>query len=109
MPTQKPISEIYSAGVAEVSRVIAEGNADQRDVAQQTLDDLTAMMLAHTLDTVQGRTALLTGLIAELSQVIDAVKTKPPYDKAVKSLTKVIDAARTRLAAEKKDLLPENN
>jgi hypothetical protein len=105
--TVKTIPEIYSAGMSEVGKIVAEGNADQRDVAQQTLDDLTAMMLAYTLESVQNRTALLTGLITELGQVIDAVETEPPYANAVKNLTKVIDMARTRFTKEMKTLLPE--
>lgn len=104
--TAKPIPEIYSAGMAEVNRIVAEGNAEQREIALKTLDDLTSMMLAYTLETVQGRTALLTGLIAELGEVIDAVKTDPPYANALKNMTKVVDAARTRLEKEKKNLLP---
>jgi uncharacterized protein (DUF885 family) len=105
--TVKPIQEIYSEGMSEVNKIIAQGDAAQREVAEQTLDDLTAMMLAFTLNTVQERTALLTGLINELRQVIEAVETDPPYANAVKGLTRVIDIARTRLTKEKKDLLPE--
>lgn len=103
---QKTIPDLYSEGMREVNRIIAQGDADQRKVALQTLDDLTAMMLAHTLETVQGRTALLTGLIAELTQVIDSVKVKPPYADAINGLTSVLDGARKRLTQEKKTLLP---
>ncbi len=104
--TQKTIPKLYSEGMREVNRVVAQGNAAQRELALQTLDDLTAMMLAHTLEKVQGRTALLTGLIAELTQVIDSVKVQPPYADAIEGLTKVVDGARKRLATEKEKLLP---
>ena len=106
-----PISKICGDtksldGMDEVNRIIGEGTPAQRKVAKQTLRDLTSLMFAYTLEDVQGRTALLNGLIAEMSQVIDSVQVDPPYDNAVKGLTKVIDSARTRLAKEKKTLLP---
>lgn len=102
------IQDLYTSGIQEVNRIISSGNKAQRDIALQTLDDLTAMMLAHTLETVQGRTALLTGLIAELTNVIDSIETKPPYADAMKAVTGIIDGARTRLTHEKKTLLPAN-
>ena len=102
----KSILDIYNEGMDEVNRIIGEGTPAQRKVAKQTLRDLTSLMFAYTLEDVQGRTALLNGLIAEMSQVIDSVQVDPPYDNAVKGLTKVIDSARTRLAKEKKTLLP---
>jgi len=105
---KKSIQQLYTEGMQEVSKIISHGSAAQREVALQTLDDLTAMMLAHTIETVQGRTALLTGLIAELTQVIEAVNVQPPYMGAVKAVTKIVDSARSRLAAEKKKLLPPN-
>jgi hypothetical protein len=107
MPTQS-IPDLYTKGITEVNKVLAQGTQEQADVAQQTLDDLTAMMLAHTLDTVQGATALLTGLITELNQVLAMVKTNPPYLDAVKSINAILEAANTRLKAEKKNLLPDN-
>jgi hypothetical protein len=105
---EKSILDIYNEGVLEVNRIIGEGTPAQRKAAKQTLRDLTAMMLAHTLEDVQGRTALLTGLITELTEVIESVKTRPPYLDAVAGLTKVINGARTRLAKEKENLLPAN-
>ena len=106
MATKQNIKDIYRAGLDEVAQIIAKGNLEQIEVAEQTLDDLTAMMLAYTLESVQERTALLNGLIAELEQVIDAVETTPPYANAVKNLTKIIDIARTRVTKEKAKLLP---
>ena len=107
------ISESIHSGV--VYRGNAGGEQDhcerrcaQRSAALQTLDDLTAMMLAHTLDTVQGKTALLTGLIAELTQVINAIQVAPPYAQAVETVVAIVDKARVRLTAEKKNLLPSD-
>lgn len=110
MPTRKSgqpsIQGLYTAGIQEVNHIIASGNKSQRNTALQTLDDLTAMMLAHTLETVQGRTALLTGLISELTQIIEAIQTAPPFLEAIDAVTGIIQGARARLAVEKKNLLP---
>jgi len=55
---QRSIRRLYTEGMQEVSRIIGEreSDTDWRGVALRTLDDLIAMMLAHTLETVQGRT-----------------------------------------------------
>ena len=99
------IRDLYNDGLQEVVKIIQQGDPAQQETALQTLDDLTAMMLAHEIATVQGRTALLTGLIAELTQVIDGIQTHPPYLDALKSVTTIVDAARERLKTEKKNLL----
>ncbi len=103
----KAIRDRYNEGIQQVCRIITSGNAgqEQRDTALQTLDDLTAMMLAHTVESVQGRTALLTGLISELTQVIEGIQADPPYEGALDQLTALVDAVRTQLDAEKRNLL----
>lgn len=99
------IRDLYNEGIMEVTKIVQQGDEAQQEVALKTLDDLTAMMLAHTIETVQGRTALLTGLISELTQITDSIKVNPPYAEALDSVTAIIDKVRVGLAKEKKTLL----
>ncbi len=99
------IRDIYNQGIQEVTKIIQQGDEQQQEAALQTLDDLTAMMLAHEIGTVQGRTALLTGLITELTQITESIEDHPPYQNALESVTAIVDQARATLSIEKKDLL----
>ena len=82
-----------------------DATAAQTRVAKQTAKDLTSLLVAHTLETIEGRTALLSGLIVELNQVIGAVRANPPYQDAISSLTTVLTKAEKLFKKEKKALL----
>ena len=55
----------YDAGIQAVQSVLfnTESTEEQRKVAQQTLKDLTTLLLGQTIQSIEGRTALLSGLI----------------------------------------------
>jgi len=105
--TAKDIRDVYRQGMHEIQKILGSVNSTQAqiDTASASLDDLTAMMLKQTIDTVQGRTALLSGLIVELNQVIESVKVKPPSADVIGNLTAVLDKAQGLFSEEKKDLL----
>jgi hypothetical protein len=90
----------------EVNKVLYSGNEAQQKVAMQTLHDLTTMMMAHNAVSAEGRTALLTGLIAELTQVVESVRVSAPYANAIGGLTTIIDGTRKRLEGELETLIP---
>ena len=105
--TKKSVKAVYDEGMAEVMKVVGSIKATpaQKKVALQTSKDLTAMLLAHTLASIEARTALLSGLIVELNQVTDSIKVKPPYAGALTSFGKIIGKATTLFNTEKKKLL----
>jgi hypothetical protein len=105
--SKKSIKEAYDEGIAEVFMIVGSLDATptQRRLAKQTAKDLSSMLVAHTLQTIEGRTALLAGLIVELSQVIDAVQLKPPYEEAVKNFTGLLAKAQGLFKEEKKALV----
>ena len=105
--TKKSVKAVYDEGMAEVMKVVGSIKATpaQKKVALQTSKDLTAMLLAHTLASIEARTALLSGLIVELNQVTDSIKVKPPYAGAWTSFGKIIGKATTLFNTEKKKLL----
>ena len=104
--SEKSIKQVYDEGMAEVFRIVGSlaSTPEQIETAEQTAKDLSSMLIVHTLDSINGRTALLTGLIVELNQVIDAVQTKPPYEDALSNLTGVLTSAQKLFAEEKKGL-----
>ena len=107
MPDNKnSIKQVYDEGMAEVFKIVGslESTPEQIEIAEQTAKDLSSMLIAHTLDSINGRTALLAGLIVELNQVIDAVQTKPPYEGALSNLTGLLTSAQNLFAEEKKGL-----
>ena len=105
--TRKSIKELYDEGMAEVFRVVGslDATASQRKAARQTARDLSALLVAHTLQSIEGRTALLSGLIVELNQVIDSVKTRPPYEDSIEKLTGIVTKAGKLYADVKKELV----
>lgn len=109
MPTdsKKSIKRVYDEGMVEIFRIVGSLDATptQRKVAKQVAKDLSSMLVTHTLQSIEGRTALLSGLIVELNQVIDAVKTKPPYQDALGQLTGVLTTAQQLFKEEKKSLV----
>jgi hypothetical protein len=106
MPSNaESIRDLYNTGLSKVNEVVRTGAESEVDVALQTLDDLTAMMLAFEISSVRGRTALLSGLIVELTQVVEGIKEDSPASGALTDLAALIDKARERLVEEKKALL----
>lgn len=108
MPDNKQsIKAVYDSGMAEVFKIVGSLDAteEQRDMALQTARDLSSMLVTHTLQTIEGRTALLAGLIVELNEVIASVQTTPPYKDAVASFTAVLDQAQVLFKQEKRALI----
>lgn len=100
------VKQVYDEGMAEVFRIVSsfEATPKQREVAQQTASDLSSMLIAQTLDSIQGRTALLSGPIVELNEVIDSVETEPPFQNSLDNLTGVLTKAQMLFREEKKEL-----
>lgn len=109
MPTDSraSIKQAYDEGMAAVFLVVGslDSTKAQKKVARQTAADLTAMLVANTLETIEGRTAILAGLIVELNEVIAAVQATPSLQGPLEQLTRVLDKAHGLYAKEKKLLV----
>ena len=106
-PRKKAVKSVFDEGMAEVMKVVGsiKSSPEQKKVARQTSKDLTTMLLAHTLSSIEGRTALLSGLIVELNQVMDSIKVEPPYANALTKFGKIAEKATKLFNKEKMDLL----
>jgi hypothetical protein len=105
--SKQVIKATYDAGMAEVFKIVGSLDAtlEQRVAARQTARDLSSMLVAHTLQTIEGRTALLAGLIVELNDVIASIDASPPFTGAVDSLTSLLNQARILFKEEKQALI----
>lgn len=101
------VKQQYDDGIEAVQNVLFNIDATpaQRKLAKQTLKDMTTLLLAHTIKTIEGRTALLAGLIVELNQVIASVQTTPPLKALVDRLTGIVGKSTKLLTEAKKGLL----
>jgi hypothetical protein len=101
------IKATYDSGMAEVFKIVGSLDAtlEQRVAARQTARDLSSMLVAHTLQTIEGRTALLAALIVELNEVIASIDASPPFAGSVDSLTALLNQAQILFKEEKQALI----
>lgn len=104
---KQAIKATYDSGMAEVFKIVGSLDAtpEQRLAARQTARDLSSMLVAHTLQTIEGRTALLAGLIVELNEVIASIDASPPFTGALDSLTVLLNQAQVLFKEEKQALI----
>jgi hypothetical protein len=102
----KQIKQLYDDGMKEVFKIVGsfDSTPEQLDAANDTAEALSAMLVKHTLATIDGRTALLAGLIVKLNLVIDAIETEPPYLDAVKGFTTIVGNAQKLFEKEVKNV-----
>lgn len=105
--SKQAIKDAYDAGMAEVFKIVGSLDAtdEQRAAAQQTARDFSSMLVAHTLQTIEGRTALLAGLIVELNEVIDSIESSPPFAGSVESFTALLEGAQELFKEEKQAMI----
>ena len=103
----KAIKKTYDASLAKIQAILFSQSAssEEKKIAKQSLNDLTAAMLAHNLKTIEGRTALLSSLITELREVIDSVQTGSPIAAVAGDLTGLLGQAKKLFKDEKKALI----
>jgi uncharacterized protein (TIGR02594 family) len=99
------IIEQYLAATAQFREILDSFTATraQKAVAERSLSDLAATLGAQSVRAVEGRTALLTGLIVELNEVMASVRVNPIGD-MLGRLNGILNTANTLLAAEKEAL-----
>lgn len=104
---KQAIKATYDSGLAEVFKIVGslDASPEQRVAARQTARDLSSMLVTHTLQTIEGRTALLAGLIVELNDVISSIETSPPFAASIDSLTVLLNQAQLLFKEEKQALI----
>ncbi len=93
----------YLEGIAAVKAVLSnpEASKDEKKAARQSLNDLTIMLGRFHTGNVEGRSALLLGLIHELREVTDRIQPNSPIAGVLDKITKVAGTATELLAKER--------
>jgi hypothetical protein len=101
------IKQQYDDGIRAVQGVLfsLDSTPDQLKVADKALTSLTALLLEQTLKSIEGRTALLKGLILNLNQVIASIRVTPPLLALAQRLTGIVGKSTTLLTNINKDFL----
>ncbi len=104
MSNIQQIKSTYDDSLMKIQEVLysQEATTEQKDIAKQSLKDLTTTLLLHNLNTIEGRTAILSSLIVELQEVIDSVQVENPLTGVMEQLTGVITKAKGLFKDEKK-------
>ena len=76
-------------------------SADDKKKAADTYEDLLLLSGRQAVDRYEGRTAILTGLIAELNEFTKGIQVKNPIASQVGNLTALADKAMTLFKNEK--------
>jgi hypothetical protein len=89
------VNDLYQSAMANLQATVEAVDASpaQKKTARAALEDLFLLHGAHVIQTIDGRTALLSSLILELEGVISRIKVKP-FGNALARLTGVVDKAR---------------
>lgn len=103
----KEIKKTYDDALAKLQAVLFAQDASkaEKKAAKQSLNDLTAAMLAQNLKTVEGRTALLSALIVELQEITASIEVDSKIVGIAKDLTGLLDQAKEIFKEEKKKLV----
>ena len=103
----KEIKKAYDDTLAKLQLVLFSPDSSKAEikVAKQSLNDLTAAMLAQNLKTIEGRTALLSALIVELQEVTASIKVNSKIAAVAGDLTGLLNQAKEIFKEEKKDLV----
>ncbi len=95
MPTADEVNDLFRESIEELQTVLETPgiSANQRKAAELALRDVFRLHGTHVIQEVNGRTALLSGLIVELEEVSNAVKLNP-IGEALDQLDGLITRAR---------------
>jgi hypothetical protein len=107
--TINEVKDQYKDAIQQLNTILEDPEAqdDQRLLAQDAIDDLFLQLGSNAIQRIDGRSALLTALIAELTAVIDSVKTNPVGD-VLDELTELIDTGRKLYSESKQDMADGN-
>ena len=107
MSNAQNIKATYDDSLMKIQKVLysQDATADQKEIAEQSLRDLTTTLLLHNLKTIEGRTAILSSLIVELQEVIDSVKVENPLTGITNELSAVITHAKDLFKDEKQQVV----
>lgn len=100
------VEKTYQDSIAQLHDLANSDDAApaQRKMAREALNDLLLQHATHVIQEIEGRTAMLTGLIAELEGVVREIEGKPKLADALKAINGTIAKARDLFDKAKDEL-----
>lgn len=100
------ISELLVEAAAALKAIQDSSNADPKDqrAAFESYNDIMLLIGRHAVNSYEGRTAMLTGLIAEISEFRKTIQVENPIREQVDNLAGIADKAVDLFKKEKKNV-----
>jgi len=95
------ITELATQAAAQLQAMMSAADPKDRKAAFESYRDVLRLIGRLNIESYDGRTALLTGLVAELAEVTRSVKVKNPVTQQLNSLAGITERALDLMKAEK--------
>lgn len=104
------IINLADQALAELDKMTKDPRATDKDkrTAFEHYEDIELLIAQHAIDDYKSRTALLTGLIAELTQVTKDIQVANPIVDRLTEIANVAEKAGELFAMEKKEEKKKN-
>lgn len=106
MATVVDVEKVFQDAVEKLQELANLNSAtpEQRQASRDALNDLLLLHGTHVIQEIEGRTAMLTGLIAELENVVGVLQGTPSVAQMMDQVNGIIGRARTVYEDAKDDL-----
>jgi hypothetical protein len=95
------ITELATQAAAELSVMMKAADKKDKKAAFEAYRDVLRLIGRTSINEFEGRTSLLTGLVAELSEVTRSIKVKNPVAEHLNTLAGFTEKALDLIKAEK--------
>jgi len=95
------ITELATQAAAQLQALLAAADPQDKQAAFESYRDVLRLIGRLSIEEFDGRTAMLAGLVAELTEVTRAVKVKNPIVVHLNSLAGITERALDLMKAEK--------
>lgn len=98
-PTQ--VSELANRAAGLLKSMLDAADEADKRTAFEAYRDVLRLIGRHHIQSYEGRTALLAGLILELKEVTDAVQVEHPIAEQLNALLPIVERARALFQEDK--------
>lgn len=96
MTTITDVEDVFQEALDKLQRLSNDNSAtpEQRQAARDARKDLLLQHGSYVIQSIDGRTAILSALVAELEQVVSGIKGADALSSALDEITGVLKGAR---------------
>ena len=97
------ITELATQAAAQLQAMMSAADDRDKKAAFESYRDVLRLIGRLSIESYEGRTAILAGLVAELTEVTRAVKVKNPIAEHLDTLAGITERALDLMKAEKRE------